>query len=162
MAELLVKISYIAFAGAVVCLILAVFLFIIFKIPTVIGDLSGKNAKRAIQQMRETNSQKGNPVFKPGNKNEKYKKRPEELLLKKKENVTEAIRTETGQLKETMAVSQESSSDETELLVSEETAILGNATEALEDETEIQTQQKTVHMKMLDDIILVHTKERIS
>lgn len=60
MAELLVKISYIAFAGAVVCLILAVILFIKFKIPTVIGDLSGKNAKKAIQQMRETNSQKGN------------------------------------------------------------------------------------------------------
>ena len=95
-------------------------------------------------------------------KNEKYKKRTEELLLKKKENVTEAIRPETGLLKETMAVSQESSSDETELLVSEETAILGNATEALEDETEILTQQKTVHMKMLDDIMLVHTKERIS
>ena len=73
MAELLVKISYIAFAGAVVCLILAVILFIKFKISTVIGDLSGKNAKRAIQQMRETNSQKGNPVFKPGKKNEKYK-----------------------------------------------------------------------------------------
>ena len=64
MAELLVKISYIAFAGAVVCLILAVILFIKFKIPTVIGDLSGKNAKKAIQQMRETNSQKGNPAFK--------------------------------------------------------------------------------------------------
>lgn len=58
MAELLVKISYIAFAGAVVCLILAVILFIKFKTPTVIGDLSGKNAKKAIQQMRETNSQK--------------------------------------------------------------------------------------------------------
>lgn len=122
MAELLVKISYIAFAGAVVCLILAVILFIKFKIPTVIGDLSGKNAKRVIQQMRETNSQKGNPAFKPGKKNEKYKKRTEELILKKKENVTEA----------------------------------------LEDETEILTQQKTVHMKMLDDIMLVHTKERIS
>ena len=159
MAELLVKISYIAFAGAVVCLILAVILFIKFKIPTVIGDLSGKNA---IQQMRETNSQKGNPAFKPGKKNEKHKKLTEELTFKKKENVTEAIRPETGLLKETMAASQESSSDETELLVSEETAILGNVTESLESETEILTQQKTVHMKMLDDIMLVHTKERIS
>ena len=151
MAELLVKISYIAFAGAVVCLILAVILFIKFKIPTVIGDLSGKNAKKAIQQMRETNSQKGNPAFKPGKKNERHKKLTEELTFKKKENVTE-----------TMAASQESSSDETELLVSEETAILGNVTESLENETEILTQQKTVHMKMLDDIMLVHTKERIS
>lgn len=160
MAELLVKISYIAFAGAVVCLILAVILFIKFKTPTVIGDLSGKNAKKAIQQMRETNSQKGNPAFKPGKKNEKHKKLTEELTFKKKENVTEAIRPETGLLKETMAA--ESSSDETELLVSEETAILGNVTESLENETEILTQQKTVHMKMLDDIMLVHTKERIS
>ncbi len=162
MAELLVKISYIAFAGAVVCLILAVILFIKFKIPTVIGDLSGKNAKKAIQQMRETNSPKGNPALKPGKKNEKHKKLTEELTFKKKENVTEAIRPETGLLKETMAASQESLSDETELLVSEETAILGNVTESLESETEILTQQKTVHMKMLDDIMLVHTKERIS
>ena len=76
--------------------------------------------------------------------------------------MTEAIRPETGLLKETMAASQESSSDETELLVSEETAILGNVTESLENETEILTQQKTVHMKMLDDIMLVYTKERIS
>ena len=72
--------------------------------------------------MRETNSQKGNPAFKPGKKNEKHKKLTEELTFKKKENVTES----------------------------------------LESETEILTQQKTVHMKMLDDIMLVHTKERIS
>ncbi len=108
------------------------------------------------------NSQKGYPAFKPGKKNERHKKLTEELTFKKKENVTEAIRPETGLLKETMAASQESSSDETELLVSEETAILGNVTESLENETEILTQQKTVHMKMLDDIMLVHTKERIS
>ena len=161
MAELLVKISYIAFAGAAACLILAIILFIKFKIPMVIGDLSGKNAQKAIQQMRETNSRKGNQSFKPGKKNEERGKLTEKITHKKKEYVTEAIRPETGLLKETMAASQETA-NETELLASEETTILDNVTESLENETEILIKQKTVHMKMLDDIVLVHTKECIS
>lgn len=165
MAELLVKISYIAFAGTAVCLILAIILFVKFKIPMVIGDLSGKNAQKAIQQMRETNSRKGNQSFNPGKKNEERGKLTEKITHKKKEyvkeHVTEAIRPETGLLKEPMAASQETA-NETELLASEETTILDNVTESLENETEILIEQKTVRMKMLDDIMLVHTKERIS
>lgn len=162
MAELLVKISYIAFTGAAACLILAVILFMKFKIPMVIGDLSGKNAQKAIQQMREINSPKGNLSFQPGKKNEERGKLTEKITHKKKEHVTESIRPETGLLKETMMDLQESSSNETELLMNEETVILGSETESLKNETEILTQQETVHMKMLNDIVLVHTKECIS
>ena len=158
MAELLVKISYIAFAGAAAGLILAIILFIKLKIPMVIGDLSGKNAQKAIQKMRETNSRKGNQSFRTGKKNEERGKLTKKISHKKKEDVkehlTEAIRSETGLLKETMAASPETA-NETEPLVSEETTILDNVTEIL-------FEQKTVHMKMLDDIVLVHTKECIS
>lgn len=106
MADTLVKISYIAFTGAAGCLILAIILFIKFKIPTVIGDLSGKNARKAIQQMRNSN--------------------------------------------------------ETTMLASEETTMLNDVTESLENETEILMGRKKVKLTMLDDIMLVHTDEVIS
>ena len=44
-AELLSTLSTVAFVVAGVSLALSVFFWFFFRIPTVIGDLSGKNAK---------------------------------------------------------------------------------------------------------------------
>lgn len=169
MADILVKISYIAFAGAAGCLVLAIILFIKFKIPTVIGDLSGKNAQKAIQQIRESNIKKGNQAFKPGKQNEERGKLTETITHKKKsekkarkqENVREADRPETGILRENAAALADNS-NETTMLASEETTILNDVTESLENETEILMEQKKVKLTMLDDIMLVHTDEVIS
>ena len=45
MAQTLQTLSVISFVIAGACLVLAVFFWLFFKIPTVIGDLSGRTAK---------------------------------------------------------------------------------------------------------------------
>ena len=49
-------------AGAM--LVLAVVLFFVLKIPRVIGDLSGANARKAIENIRNQNTQTGEKVHK--------------------------------------------------------------------------------------------------
>ena len=134
MAELFVKISCFAFAGAAACLIVTIILFFHFKIPMVIGDLSGKNAQKAIRQMQERNSRKEDLSLKLGKKQEERGNLDEKIIHKKKEHEAEVICMETGVRKETMAVLQKKS-NETELMVSEETVMLDWVTESPEKET---------------------------
>ncbi len=56
MSEIYRIISMVAFGISAVCLILSVFFWIKFNIPKIIGDLSGRNARRSIEEMREKNS----------------------------------------------------------------------------------------------------------
>lgn len=59
------KLSVIFFVLAVICLALAIFTFIYFKIPEIIGDLSGRNAKKSIERMREDNEKGGRKTHHP-------------------------------------------------------------------------------------------------
>ena len=59
MADTLSTLSVISFAVAAVCLVLAVFLGVFFKIPTVISDLSGRTARKSIAKMRTANEKTG-------------------------------------------------------------------------------------------------------
>lgn len=56
MSEIYRIISMVAFGISAVCLILSVFFWIKFNIPKIIGDLSGRNARKSIEEMREKNS----------------------------------------------------------------------------------------------------------
>ena len=71
MAETLSMISIIAFVLAGICLVATIILFIYFKIPSIIGDLSGKTARKSIEQMRQNNEKTGNKSYKPSKVNEK-------------------------------------------------------------------------------------------
>ena len=59
LSETLSTVTIVSYVLAGVFLAFAVFSFIIFKIPNVIGDLSGRNAKKSIAQMRENNEKSG-------------------------------------------------------------------------------------------------------
>ena len=48
MAETLSMVSMVSFVAAGVCLALTVILWFAFRIPNVIGDLSGRNARKSI------------------------------------------------------------------------------------------------------------------
>ncbi len=52
-------ISIVCFSVAGVSLLLALFLFFKFKIISVIGDLTGKTARKSIEKMREANEKSG-------------------------------------------------------------------------------------------------------
>ena len=58
---------YIFFGGAAlagIMLIVAVLLFIFLHIPTVIGDLTGSNARKAIEEIRNQNASSGDKTYK--------------------------------------------------------------------------------------------------
>lgn len=55
MSEILYIISYIAFGIAALSLIVTIIIWIKFDIRKVIGDVTGRNARRSIEEMREKN-----------------------------------------------------------------------------------------------------------
>lgn len=58
---------YVFYGGAIlgaIMLILSIALFFLYKIPNVIGDLTGKNAKKAIAAIRSQNESTGNKLYK--------------------------------------------------------------------------------------------------
>jgi len=50
---------------AVLTLAISVFLFILFKIPKVIGDVTGRTIKKAVKEIREQNMNSGDKAYKP-------------------------------------------------------------------------------------------------
>ena len=62
MAGLLNTFSIISFILAVLFFVLAVIFWFVFKIPNVIGDLSGRNVRKSIANMRQSNAKAGNNV----------------------------------------------------------------------------------------------------
>ena len=59
MAEILQILSIISFAIAGVLFLLAILFWFVFGIPTVIGDLSGRTARKSIAKMRALNEKSG-------------------------------------------------------------------------------------------------------
>lgn len=58
---------YIFYGGAIlaaVMLVVTVILFFVYKIPTVIGDLTGANARKAIENIRNQNESSGDKLYK--------------------------------------------------------------------------------------------------
>ncbi|MBR6051027.1 MAG: hypothetical protein IKP68_07470 [Clostridia bacterium] len=58
---------YIFFGGAGLaglCLIIAVILFLVLRIPSVIGDLTGSTARKAIENIRNQNESSGDKTYK--------------------------------------------------------------------------------------------------
>lgn len=168
MAEVLSIISLISFIISGVCLAFAVFFCIKFRIPTVIGDLSGRTARKSIAKMRANNEKTGYKSYRSSLTNVKRGKltenipESEEFIIDKK-RVNDNQKPETGILAENKA--DVIASDETELLD-------GNATTGLlidEDSTvslDITQQSPTRRtrgkkLKMLDEIMLIHTDEVI-
>ena len=63
MAETLSMVSMVSFVAAGVCLALTVILWFAFRIPNVIGDLSGRNARKSIERMRKSNENTGRKSY---------------------------------------------------------------------------------------------------
>jgi hypothetical protein len=68
-AATLSTISLIGYIAAGVLLAAAVVLFFVFKIPTVIGDLSGRTARKSIAKQRAANESSGSKSFRPSEGN---------------------------------------------------------------------------------------------
>lgn len=175
MADTLQTLSIISFAVAGVCLVLTLFFLFFFKIPTVIGDLSGRTAKKSIAKMRAANEKSGVKSFKGSKTNAERGKLtgtiPDSNKLEKKNERTEDERPETGLLSDNQADKLEY--EATGILADNKTDILDmEATGLLVDEEQTslldgisvnQTGRRADGKKLtvLEEIILVHTDEVI-
>ena len=97
MADILHMVSVISFVSAGVFAIVAIVLWFAFKIPSIVGDLSGRTARKSIEKMRENNEKIGNKAYKVSEINLERGKLTETI---DKERKSSAGNDETGLLKE--------------------------------------------------------------
>ena len=170
-------VSIILFALAGVCLVVAIYSSIRFNIPQVIGELTGRTAKKSIAQMREKNVKTGDKSHRPS------------ALAKERGTLTDKIDEKKGSKSSSQSDSTELLEDGTELLsnndvnsnatelLSDATEKLNdNATELLSDETSILNEETSVlspsmsattptqvneGFTMIQNIIFIHTNETI-
>lgn len=165
MADMLSIFSVVFFIIAAVCFALAVFFWIVFRIPKVIGDLSGRTARKSIAEMRANNEASGNKSFRPSAANVNRGKLtdaiPDSDKLKGQETDPLNNQAETGVLAENKV------SGRSEGQIS---ALEDNATELLFDSDDTALLEQTTiptrkpagkKITMIDDVILVHTDEVI-
>lgn len=169
-------VSIILFALAGVSLVVAIYSFIRFNIPQVIGELTGRTAKKSIAQMREKNAKTGDKSHRPsavaqerGTLTDKIDEKETEVTAKKSDS--------TELLDEGTELLSDSTDDEgTEVLGNATELLIDNATELLSDETSILNEETSVlsptmlestpveindEFKMIQNIIFVHTNETI-
>lgn len=167
-AEILSLVSLISYIVAGVCLVLAVFLWFFFKIPSVIGDLSGRTAKKSIEKMRQANTKSGSKSYRSSATNVSRGKITDTMHPSAKLKATEAP----------AAPAQDSATPETTLLsenratfyASEGTQMLdgSEATGMLADAQATMTLNDNAAMRiggkkltMLNEVMLIHTNEVI-
>ena len=167
MAETLSILSIVSFAVAGVCLVLAVFFWIFFKIPTVIGDLTGRTARKSIAKMRAANEKSGAKSYKVSKTNSERGKltgtMPDSEKLSRKKKAQDGQRPETGLLADNRAETFDT--EATGVLDSEATGLLyDEEATALLDSTVHHTVRRTGGKKlvMLEEVMLIHTDEVIS
>ena len=169
MAETLSTLSIISFVVAGVALALAIVLWFFFEIPTVIGDLTGRNARKSIARMRTENEKSGVKNYKESKTNAERGKLTETMSGIKSKSASDG-KMETGLLVENKAEVIET--EETGLLESEATGLLEpDATGLLIDEDETATLGENVSrekrvggkpLTIIEEIMLIHTDEVIN
>lgn len=160
MAEILHTFSTISFVLAVLFVVIAIIFWFVFKIPNVIGDLSGHNARKSIAQMRQNNEKTGDKSYKASKKNLDRGK-----LTGTMEGIGESgnKNEETGLLNENLVKEREI--EETGLLVDQDaTGLLDESGETapLKNEDSVRNREpSSVTIRMLEEVVLVHTEEVI-
>lgn len=172
MAEKLARLSIIFFIFAAICFAIAVFIWIYFKIPSVISDLSGRTARKSIAKMRTVNEQskkimpeKGSSHGRPDSVSSNTNQASENPL-----EGTEKLRSE-GTARIGSEGTAQLESERTEKLRSEGTERLGatellvdeNVTAPLNNKMRKQPAKRESHVKfqMIEEVMLIHTDEVI-
>ncbi len=169
MAEILTIISKISFGLSAVAFVIAVALWFKYKIPKVYGDLSGRTAKRSIEEIRKENESSGKKSFRPSAVNLSRGKITEAMsgaLGKKKTDTPVTEKMDVSDVPPPVTAPTEELEQQTALLETEvlnETEVLAE-TELLEetvllDETEVLIDDNK--LRLVDQIIFIHTNEFI-
>lgn len=151
MAQIYRMVSIAAFSLAGVSLVLAVIFWVKFRIWKVISDLSGRTAKKSIEQMRAANEKSGKKSYRPT------------PVAAERGKLTEPIRQ--GKQKEEAA--KEGEGTEVLQYTANGTEVLAPAGQRLEKADlmlmeDSVTAQEQESFRILQDIVLIHTNEVIS
>lgn len=170
MANALKITSIVLFVLAAVSLAFAIFAFVFFKIPNVIGDLTGRNARKSIEQMRQENEKGGKKTHRPHPvavdrgtltepiKENKKANKKQSKVTKKPDTVSQPTNEGSG----ATDVLEDPNATERLDYDPNGTEILNSGTEVLSNETiQAALNEKTVDIKMIQDIVFVHTEEVI-
>lgn len=163
MADIMSNISAAAFIAAGLFFILAVFLWFKFRILSIINDLSGRTARKSIEQMRAMNSVSDAGSHVPGTARLR-RARPERGPGRASVSYEAAI---TARL-----YSKHPDKPDTELLGGGEESI--NSAELIAENSgtsELSASESVLHvavgtgirteLRMIEDIMLIHTEEVI-
>ncbi len=147
-----------------VFLVISAILFVVLKIPRVVGDLSGATAKKAIQSIREQNERSGNKVYKSSKVNMERGKLTEKITPSGRllHHHTGGFGAHTEKISTEMLQNQAMQAGETEVLntAAEETVLLN----AGRSETTVLAQSMMVQpfFEIEQDITFIHTEELIA
>lgn len=163
---------YIFYGGAIlaaVMLAVTVLLFFVYKIPTVIGDLTGANARKAIENIRNQNESSGDKLYKTSQVNRERGKLTDKIspsgsLMRDPSGILGggAMATEKISTQELPQV------DETSVLESNETTVLSaNETTVLDisgtGETTVLVAEDIPAVFQIEyEITFIHTDEVIA
>ncbi|GFP74230.1 hypothetical protein [Clostridium fungisolvens] len=176
MAEILSTISIVSFVLAAVFFVLAVVFWIRFGVLGIIGDLSGRTAKKSIAKMRENNKKTGKKLFRTSSikveleKLEDTRKKPIKIY-EKTSKLESGDNLETGLLDDNKADNSTANStellddnDATGVLNEEGTAVLDDNANTVFNEKVVDHSPKVANVdeiKIIDEVILIHTNEVI-
>lgn len=163
---------YIFIGAAILCgamFITSVLLFVLLKIPKVIGDLTGRTAKKAIENIRNQNESSGDKTYKSSLVNKERGKitdkiSPSGRLVKEPTDlIGGAMATEkisTQQLVSDETVVLDSGNETTVLLSGNETTVLSGEINNTGNETTVLTQTDTsTEFRIEYEITFIHTNE---
>lgn len=158
---------YIFYGGAIlagVMLVATVILFFVYKIPTVIGDLTGANARKAIENIRNQNESSGDKLYKTSQVNRERGKLTDKIspsgsLMREPSGVLGGGAMATEKIS-TQELPPEA--NETTVLdaVTDETTVL--STESGGETTVLSQDEQPVVFQIEYEITFIHTDEVIS
>lgn len=158
---------YIFYGGAIlagVMLVATVILFFVYKIPTVIGDLTGANARKAIENIRNQNENSGDKLYKTSQVNRERGKLTDKIsptgsLMREPSGVLGggAMATEKISTQELPPDANETTVLDT---VTDETTVL--STESGGETTVLSQDEQPVVFQIEYEITFIHTDEVIA
>lgn len=161
MSDILQTVSVISFVAAGVFVCLAIMFWFVFNIPSVVGDLSGRTARKAIEKMRQHNEKTGKKYYKTGEKNLERGKLTG--TMEGLSPISSNCNEETGLLNENSVHKYEEK--ETGLLIDDNaTGLLSDSgeTASLEENTQVISRlPSTVAIRLISEVIYIHTEEVI-
>ncbi len=166
MAELLSTLSIISFVIGAVCFVASIFLWVFLKIPTVIGDLTGRTARKSIAKMRAANEKSGKKGYQRSKTNLERGKVtqsiPQPQVPSQGTPTTADDGPKTGILIDNRAPGADP--EETVTLMPETTGLLVEEEATAPLVTPVESREKPMgggKLTMLEDIMLIHTDEVI-